>query len=379
MTTQTSRGLNWLFDSAMPLWAEQGVDPQTGIFFEALDFKGYDVGLPVVRARVQARQIYVFASAHAAGWSGSALELAEAGMFALRVGGWRSDRGWAAQVDRTGAGVQWPGDLYDHAFVLFALARLFEVTGAPEYRRYIDETLAFLDGALGDENGGYREDLDSTLPRRQNPHMHLLEAFLALYEATGDRAFLARAEAIFRLFETHFANPDGTGVHEMFDSTWQRKDAPLEPGHGFEWAFLLSWLNFSGGPEGLTRMARALFNDSRQSGLSQDGFVVDAIESGEAGDAGGRISFPSRRLWPQTEYLRALQLFAPTEYEAVQMAVFDSYLATQTAGLWHDVYDLDGQMQSVQVPASTLYHLWGALMPVNEDFASLCQTCQTQN
>ena len=163
MTTQTSRGLSWLFDSAMPLWAEQGVDTQTGIFFEALDFKGRDVGLPVVRARVQARQIYVFASAHAAGWSGPALELAEAGMFALRAGGWRSDRGWAAQVDRTGAGVQWPGDLYDHAFVLFALARLFEVTGAPEYRRYIDETLAFLDGALRDENGGYREDLDATL------------------------------------------------------------------------------------------------------------------------------------------------------------------------------------------------------------------------
>lgn len=47
--------------------------------------------------------------------------------------------------------------------------------------------------------------------------------------------------------------------------------------------------------------------------------------------------------------------------------------------LWHDVYDLDGQMQSVQVPASTLYHLWGGLMPVNEELASLCQTCQTQN
>ena len=159
MTTQTSRGLNWLFDSAMPLWAEHGVDAQTGIFFEALDFTGHDVGLPVVRVRVQARQIYVFASAHAAGWSGPALELAEAGMFALRAGGWRSDRGWAAQIDRTGQGVEWPGDLYDHAFVLFALARLFEVTGAPEYRRYIDETMTFLDATLKDDNGGYREDL----------------------------------------------------------------------------------------------------------------------------------------------------------------------------------------------------------------------------
>ena len=373
MSTQTSRGLNWLFDSAMPLWAEQGVDAQAGIFFEALDFEGRDAGLPVVRVRVQARQIYVFASAHAAGWSGPALELAEVGMFALRAGGWRSDRGWAAQLDRTGAGMQWPGDLYDHAFVLFALARLFEITGAPEYRRYIDETLAFLDSALKDENGGYREDLDATLPRRQNPHMHLLEAFLALYTATGDDAFLARAEEILALFEAHFANPDGTGVHEMFDPTWQRRDAPLEPGHGFEWAYLLSWLEFSGGPDELTRTARVLFESARQNGISEDGFAIDAV------DADGKISQPSRRLWPQTEYLRALQLFAPENYEAVQRAVFDSYLATETAGLWHDVYDLDAQMQSVQVPASTLYHLWGGLMPVNEELASLCLTSRTQN
>ena len=371
MTTQTSRGLNWLFDTAIPLWAEQGVDTQTGIFFEALDFKGHDVGLPVVRARVQARQIYVFASAHATGWSGPALELAEAGMFALRAGGWRSDRGWAGQVDRAGAGVHWPGDLYDHAFVLLALARLFEVTGAPEYRGYIDETLVFLDSALRDENSGFREDLEGTLPRRQNPHMHLLEAFLALYTATSDDAFLTRAEEILALFENKFANPNGTGVHEMFDPSWQRQDAPLEPGHGFEWAYLLSWLEFSGGPEDLTRAARALFDNARESGLSQDGFAVDAIE---AVDAGGGISVASRRLWPQTEYLRALQLFAPTEYEALQTAVFDGYLATQTAGLWHDAYGLDGQMQSVQVPASTLYHLWGGLMPVNEELVSLCQT-----
>lgn len=368
MTRQTSRGLNWLFDSAMPLWADHGVDPRTGIFFEALDFNGHDTGLPTVRVRVQARQIYVFASAHAAGWSGPALELAEAGMFSLRAGGWRSDRGWAAQLDRTGHGVQWPGDLYDHAFVLFALACLFEVTGAPEYRRYIDETLAFLDRELKDENGGYREDLNATTPRRQNPHMHLLEALLLLHAATGDDEFLRRAEAIYALFDNHFVNPDGAGVHEVFGPQWQRQSAPFEPGHAFEWAFLLSALELSSGQTALMPRARALFIHARQSGLSPDGFVVDGV------DASGCVAVASRRLWPQTEYLRALQLFAPSDYDALQMAIFDSYLATETAGLWHDLYDLDATMQSVQVPASTLYHLWGGLMPVNEELASLCQS-----
>ena len=61
------------------------------------------------------------------------------------------------------------------------------------------------------------------------------------------------------------------------------------------------------------------------------------------------------------------------------MVVFDSYLATETTGLWHDVYNLDGQMQAVHVSAYTLYHLWGGSMQVNEELASLCQTCQTQN
>lgn len=73
----------------------------------------------------------------------------------------------------------------------------------------------------------------------------------------------------------------------------------------------------------------------------------------------------------------AVMLVLPSDHVVGDTTAFEA--ATQTAGLWHDVYDLDGQMQFVQVPATTLYHLWGGLMPVNEELASLCQTCQTQN
>ena len=368
MTMHTSRGLSWLFDTALPLWAGQGVDSDTHLFYEALDFHGNDGGFETVRSRVQARQIYVFASAHAAGWSGPALELAEAGFFVMRAGGWRTGKGWAARLDRQGNGLDWQGDLYDQAFVLLALARLFEVTGAPEYQRHIDETLAFIDTELKDEHGGYSENLGRVTPRRQNSHMHLLEAFLALSTATGDDAFIARAQGTLDLFATHFVNAENQGVHEMFDAAWHRVPGGLEPGHIFEWSYLLTWLSFCADDAPLIDQARDLFTYAKASGLSHDGFAVDAI------DEDARVTLPTRRLWPQTEYLRALQLFAPGEYERFQALVFDSYLDTDVNGLWHDKYNLDGGLDCVRVPASSLYHLWGGLMPVDGGLVSQCKT-----
>src|SRR5689334_1656202 len=56
----------WLTEAALPLWAEAGVDAAYGLFHEALTPEGEAVELPR-RARAQARQAYVFATAAAEG------------------------------------------------------------------------------------------------------------------------------------------------------------------------------------------------------------------------------------------------------------------------------------------------------------------------
>src|SRR5260370_15710217 len=94
--------------------------------------------------------------------------------------------------------------------------------------------------------GGFREDPRGTMPRRQNPHMHLLEACLALAEATSDRRWIERAAALASLMRDRFFDRQ-TGSLIEFLSDDLRPDAKRgvgrEPGHQFEriWLYGVFW------------------------------------------------------------------------------------------------------------------------------------------
>jgi mannose/cellobiose epimerase-like protein (N-acyl-D-glucosamine 2-epimerase family) len=105
---------------------------------------------------------------------------------------WRSDaRGWVRAIDALGRCTDLRIDSYDQAFGLLALAWHFRATAAPEFRAVALAALAGLDTAAADAGiEGYPEwrdiqgkaastAINGTAFRRQNTHMHLLEAFLA--------------------------------------------------------------------------------------------------------------------------------------------------------------------------------------------------------
>jgi mannose/cellobiose epimerase-like protein (N-acyl-D-glucosamine 2-epimerase family) len=103
--------------------------------------------------------------------------------------------GWIFSVDRNVRPVERKRDLCAHAFVLFALAHLLRLEKSTVFIDALEDTLAVIDGAFADSADGLHRDC---LPRaddlrRQNPHMHLFEAWLALYETTGAEEFLQRA------------------------------------------------------------------------------------------------------------------------------------------------------------------------------------------
>src|SRR3546814_5449526 len=113
------------------------------------------------------------------------------------------------------------------------------------------------------------------LPRRQNPHMHLLEAFLALYEASGEAHWLARAQSIHDLFRRHFLQ-QGQLV-EFFDADWREvpqdgRDGARrlrEPGHFFEWAWLLHRLALLTGDAGAAAAMRPLYDRAWEKGVDR--------------------------------------------------------------------------------------------------------------
>lgn len=352
-TRPTHPALTWRRD-ALELWGERGIDSR-GLFYEQLDFDGRGDADSRRRMRVQARQLYVFARAEARGEAGAAA-VVDRGFPAFQRFCAHPEAGWIHLLEADGSPADLLRDTYDHAFVLFALAALAQTAShGAQARSLAERTLGWLDSALAHEAGGFHEGHPASLPRRSNPHMHLLEAMLAWHRVDGDRRFLDRADLIGGLFERHFFDPGHDTLGEHFDDDWSPAAPPLgdsvEPGHHFEWCWLLVRLAEAGGRD-YRAQARRLYRFAIAHGLDAHGFAVDEI------DRDGRTRRTSRRLWPQTELIKAH--VAMGEHDAAEAsfrALADTYLATKTRGLWIDQFDGSGHGVSPVVPASTLYHI----------------------
>src|SRR5262245_21409505 len=81
----------WLFEHALPLWAERGFDPIAGCFHEQIGQDGAPLAQLPRRIRVQARQTAVFARAGRLGWKGPWRECVDRGVQILRIRAIRAD------------------------------------------------------------------------------------------------------------------------------------------------------------------------------------------------------------------------------------------------------------------------------------------------
>ena len=66
-----------------------------------------------------------------------------------------------------------------------------------QVRSEIDALLSFVDAHLRSPHGGVQEGLPASMPRRQNPQMHLFEVMIAAFDATHDPVFQNRAGDFF--------------------------------------------------------------------------------------------------------------------------------------------------------------------------------------
>jgi mannose-1-phosphate guanylyltransferase/mannose-6-phosphate isomerase len=357
---------HWLFEETLPLWSTKGVDEVYGGFHEALSFDG-SPRPRAKRIRTMARQIYAFAVAKARGWDGPADRLIAHGIdFIARNG--RSERGgWVRTLNVDGSVADPVEDTYDHSCVLLALAWA-HATGNPHALRLGQETLAFVEAHLEDgAAGGFFETPAGDMPRRSNPHMHLLEAFLAWYAATGDAAYLKRAARIVGLFRQYFFDVDSWTLGEYFDESWRPEPGEMgqwtEPGHHFEWASLLVDFAQKSNVTWPSLYARKLYASAIANGLNR--------ATGLAYGAVSREGLPLDRLsrsWPQAEAIKAALALDGSggpdlkpEVEARVGRLFRWHIDPAPTGLWIDRIDEQGRSVATEVPASIFYHLVCAL------------------
>jgi mannose/cellobiose epimerase-like protein (N-acyl-D-glucosamine 2-epimerase family) len=359
--------VDWLRCAAFPLWSRNGIDPASGGFVEALDQNGLAL-VSARRARVHPRQVYAFAQARALGWHGDVSGIIEHGMSYFIRCYQRADGLFLTLVDADSTVLDGRALLYDQAFVLLGYAAAAAALDARarwegqalQLRCLIEERLRADDGAYRSEEGavGYES----------NPHMHLLEAYIAWAEIGKDSGWIEGIQRLVELALKRFIRSGNGALGEFYRATWQPipgiTGSSIEPGHQYEWAWLLlrcgRWFR-----RPLHEPALRLIAIGEQYGV-RDGVVINALcDDLTVHDAGAR-------LWPQCERLKAALLAAAfsgeQQYWSSAHAAASglcSYLDTRVPGLWFDARSPTGELRGGAVPASTLYHLVSAIVALD--------------
>jgi mannose/cellobiose epimerase-like protein (N-acyl-D-glucosamine 2-epimerase family) len=372
--------LAYLRTRLLPLWVQRGFDTRHGGFHNRLD-RGTLEPAPDGNKRLLVQTRQIFALAWASRMFGDPLlaERARAGFAFLRqryldpVHG-----GWFLTVTPEGEPLDRSKDLYAHAFVLLALSELALLPDSGDLRaialELARETTALLVERLGDPaHGGLLEGAsESWVPlrgtRRQNPHMHLFEALLALHAAGAGDVYLERALELGTLLRERWIDPERGCLFEYFTPDWRVdlsvENGAVEPGHCFEWVWLLHRHPRLRDDPGLRGVAEALWCFASRHGLDpRDGAPFDVVT------ASGEVLRDTKRAWPQTEYLKALGVRAEWygctesrervgEFAGLCLARY----VDASHGGWNEHTDRAGQVISPLMNATTVYHVMLALV-----------------
>lgn len=280
---------------------------------------------------------------------------------------------------------------YGLAFVLLAYSHAL-MAGETQARVWIDETFDLMErrfwdakyGLYADEASADWSKLDDY--RGQNANMHACEALIAAFEATGERAFLLRAETLARNITQRQAALAGNLIWEHYHADWSvdteynRNDKSnifrpwgYQPGHLTEWAKLLLLLErhgdqLQGGKDWLLPRAVELFNaamdkawDAQHGGIHY-GFAPD-----------DSICDDLKYFWVQAESLATAALLGARTGEASYWTWYDKiwaysweHFVDHKYGAWYRILGADNsKLTDEKSPAGKVdYHTMGACYEV---------------
>ena len=353
----------FIIEQSLPLWSREGWDHSNGGFVERLGKAGAPDYACARRVRVQARQIYCFAKAAQLGWYPKGSEVAIRGLDYLLAKAKAPDGrpGYVHLLDSDGSVINSMRDAYDHAFVLLALSTVFELNQDAQVRAEIESLLVFLDRDLRSPQGGFVEGIPPTLPRRQNPQMHLFEAMIATFDALGSPVYQTLARELYDLFVAKLYDSKNQILAENFEQDWSRLEpVSVEPGHQAEWVWLLK------GFERITSCPTGRYrSELLRSALRYRDDVTGCLF--DEGNSDGTIRKFTRRCWPQTEIAKAWiaqaeagEPGASDEARNALARLYRHYLHHPVLGGWYDQFDRENRSLVEWIPGSSFYHIFCA-------------------
>jgi mannobiose 2-epimerase len=245
-----------LYGNILPYWMKYGVEKDGHGFYGAVDLDGNPVLSANKTSVLNARILWTFSAAAMINGISEYAEIADKAYSVItedfedkELGGYymelSSDNKVANDIKHT----------YAQAFVIYSLCKYYEFRPLESVMQKIQELFTLLEDKTKDiENIGYRESFtrdwkiygenrmaDNNEPKSMNTHLHVLEAWAALYKIWKDPKVELRLTELMYLFLDKIIRENGHfGIffNEAFDEAESSKGI-CSFGHDIEGSWLL--------------------------------------------------------------------------------------------------------------------------------------------
>lgn len=334
------------------------------------------------------------------------------GVAFLRDVMWDRQRGGFFWEVHQSHGFGWQGDRFKHVygigFTIYALATAGQTLGDEQVLDLAEQAFVWLDDhAHDDRNGGYFEflNLDGSLileplPNRprdligtpigyksMNAHLHLLEAFTALYQARPSERLRSRLGEVFFIMRDRVAMPAGA-MHQIMQADWQPVPGSTSWGHNVEAAYLL--LEADHVLKNSEKQAAQTMERARQLVDQSLAFGWDEQNGGffEEGGTFGPVHNRCKTWWAQAEGLHSLLLMyelsgKPTylQHASRQWDLIEEVFLVDDIGAWwrswHPGQEPRVASEWIGGPWQGPYHTTRALMNALDSLDAAAATSDT--
>ncbi|MNG91533.1 Cellobiose 2-epimerase [compost metagenome] len=348
LTTHLASFNQHFAERIVPLWQGPGWNADMALPYEALDAQHRPLPVQRYRAMACARQLYLFSSRieqpGAAERSAALFRSLQRHFHDAEHGG------WFYSIDADGKPLDRRKDLYTHAFIVFACAHYWGKVRENLVESTVNAALDVIAEHFARDDGLYEASLgedwsDLGSGPLQNPQMHLAEAFLQVLAVREDEGVQQALLALCDALQQHFVEPQ-RGV--MLEKPRGAVDNWFEPGHQFEWFYLLD-------TSPLLRGSALHGAISQAFAYADEHGVVDSAVVAML-DVDGKVIDATQRIWAKAEYLRALALRPGNESKLLKQLQALEAQFLHGAG-WYECRDGDGSVSRHDMPSTTPYHL----------------------
>jgi len=299
------------------------------------------------------------------------------------------------EVSPTGEKVNGKKQTYAQSFCIYAFSAYYKLSGndlaldkAKEYFDLIEKN------ARDQIHGGYIEaytqqwgviedlrlsDKDLNAPKSMNTHLHVLEAYSALYAILPNPEVKEALIHVLDMFELHIINQENNHLKLFFDNQWQDLSLTISYGHDIEASWLL-WeaVEILADKEIMAKyktIILALADTCYKESIGKHNQVCDEYEIAD------NIRHEESHWWVQAEalvgFLNAYHLTKEKKYFTICEDIWlfiQRYHKDEIAGEWHWISTLDNNKTNAMYKAGfwkAPYHNGRAMMEVVRLFNTL--------